>query len=370
MKRYFKEINKYSSQDIFEWKHTNIGALYVKIYNNIPTFELLYIKGCDRAESIKKIILETLKNHKINNVEIFINLMDNPINNKYFLQFSSTTNCNINTIPNFSFYQWKDTIMNKSDINIKTFFHTKQEILSNKTDWNNKINKIMWSGVKSNIIRERMNVLKTNDRYEYNLIESYSGSKHKFYDLKDHGNYKYLLDLEGIGYSGRFPYLALTGSCVILLENTHPDRNFKLYYDEYFQENIHYIKVKYDSNTTIDEINNMIIKKIDELPSYLLVSLLLLKIIQDTWFQSEFKSEPEPQQLQPTLLPSPTQRAPPPLPPQQLQPTLRPSPPQQLQPTLRPSPTQRAPPPLQPQHRAPPHPTSSTQKLNKSNQKV
>jgi hypothetical protein len=76
MKEYFKKINKYSSQDILEWKNTNICTLYVKIYNNIPTFELLYIKECDRAESIKKIILDTLKKHTINNVEIFINLMD------------------------------------------------------------------------------------------------------------------------------------------------------------------------------------------------------------------------------------------------------------------------------------------------------
>ena len=121
----------------------------------------------------------------------------------------------------------------------------------------------MWSGINSNVLRKKMDILKTNEKYEYNLIYNYASSNHKFYELKDHGNYKYLLDIEGVGYSGRFPYLALTGSCVILLENTDHNRNFKLFYDEYFQENIHYIKVKYDSSTSIEEINEKIIEKIE-----------------------------------------------------------------------------------------------------------
>ena len=159
----FKPINNYSSQDVLEWKNTNISSLYVKICKNVATFELMHVKSCDRAESMKKLILDALKTHTINDLEIYINLMDNPINNIYFLQFSSTTNCNVNTIPNFSFYQWKEA-------GSKDFFSIKDDILSNKTEWENKIDKIMWSGINSNVLRKKMDILKTNEKYEYNLI--------------------------------------------------------------------------------------------------------------------------------------------------------------------------------------------------------
>ena len=97
-------INKYSSQDIFNWKNTNVICLYIKIENNILTYKRINNNYIERAESIISMIKDTLNRYKIKNVEIYINLMDMPINNPYFLQFSNTTNCKINTIPNFSFY--------------------------------------------------------------------------------------------------------------------------------------------------------------------------------------------------------------------------------------------------------------------------
>jgi hypothetical protein len=104
--------------------------------------------------------------------------------------------------------------------------------------------------------------------------------------------------------------------------NEDEKKNKKYYYHYLFEivtaflnmifKNKTYI-LRYTSTSTSTSTYHQYIniKKIDELPSYLLVSLLLLKIIQDGWFLDifKFKSEPEPQQLQPT------RRAPPPLPP-------------------------------------------------------
>jgi hypothetical protein len=233
-------INKYSSQDIINWKKTNVICLAIKIENNILSYERINNNYIERAEAIIEMIKDTLKKYKINDVELYITLCDKPLNNPYFLHFSRTTNCPINTIPNFSFYEWKDA-------KLGNFFTIKDDILKNNIDWNNKLNKIMWSGINSHDIRKRMNEFKTNELYEYNLCDLTG----KYYDLKDHGNYKYLLDMEGIGYSGRFPYLALTGSCVILIENSDPDRDYKLYYDEYFIEDVHYLKVRYDPKEEI-----------------------------------------------------------------------------------------------------------------------
>jgi hypothetical protein len=244
-------INKYSSQDILKWKTTNVVCLYIKIENNVLLYKRINNNFGDRCNVMVKMIKDILNIYKIDNLEIFINLMDKPINNPYFLQFSRTTNCPINTIPNFSFYEWKDT-------KLSNFYNIKDGILNNKIDWDNKINKIMWSGSNSHIIRTRMNNLKTNDMYLYNL----SDKTKVFYELKDHTKYKYLLDLEGVGYSGRFPYLALTGSCVILLENSDHDRDYKLYYDEHFIEDKHYLKIRYDSTDEISIIHEKILNKI------------------------------------------------------------------------------------------------------------
>ena len=76
------------------------------------------------------------------------------------------------------------------------------------------------------------NELKDNELYLYNLIDDY-GSNHTYIDLKDHTKYKYLLDMEGVGYSGRFPYLTLTGSCIIVLENENKSKDYKLFCDKF-----------------------------------------------------------------------------------------------------------------------------------------
>jgi hypothetical protein len=248
-------MKSYSKKDISIWKHTNLICLYVGIKNNIPTFEKNHNTYNDRAESMKQMIKDTLNIHKVNDVDLIINITDNPFNNPFFLSFSSTTNANITTIPNFSFYSWDYP-------KIDNFFDIKKNILESVISWESKEDKIMWSGLNSNIIRERFNeYTKNNTRYEFNLIESYI-TDNKFYKLTDHTKYKYLLDFEGTGYSGRFPYLALTGSCVILLENIDPNRDYKLYYSKYFVEDVHYLKVRYSSEDSIESIHNNIINKL------------------------------------------------------------------------------------------------------------
>jgi hypothetical protein len=253
-----QNITFYSKKDMSIWKTTNIICLYVNIKDNKPIFEInhnSYHNG--RAMAMQQMITDTLKKHKVNDVEILINLMDNPFNHPYILSFSSTTNSNITTIPNFSFYEWDFPVANN-------FFDIKKDILNNIVSWENKEDKIMWSGLNSNSIREQFyNHIKNSNLYEFNLIESYN-TNNKYYKLTDHTKYKYLLDFEGIGYSGRVPYLALTGSCLILLENTDPDRDFKLYYSNDFIENKHYLKVQYTKEDSIESIHDKIQIQIKE----------------------------------------------------------------------------------------------------------
>jgi hypothetical protein len=249
----FEKISKYSHGDMLFWKNTNIVSLHVKIEKNEAYFTMNSKVYTERCNAIIKMIQDTLLIYKVNNVEIIINVTDIPYNNPFILHFSKTSNCIINVIPNFSLYNW-------SDAKSSDFFVTKNQILKSNIEWNNKENKIMWSGLNSSNIREKMSLIKSSEiEYYYNLIYHYN-SVHSFIDLKDHSKYKYLLDMEGVGYSGRFPYLALTGSCVIILENNNND--YKYYYDDLFIENVHYLKVQYNDNDNVIDINNRIISKI------------------------------------------------------------------------------------------------------------
>jgi hypothetical protein len=259
----FEPISKYSHGDILKWKNTNIKSLYIKIEKNNVFFEELGINFIDRMQSLQKMIRDTLLIYEINDLEIILNVTDNPYNNPFIPHFSKTDQCPINVIPFFSFYNWD---VAKSD----DYFNTKQQILDNVIEWKNKEDIIMWSGTNSSKIRTKMNEIKHLEgyisktitlHYFYNLITNYNAN-HTFISLEDHAKYKYLLDMEGVGYSGRFPYLSLTGSCIIILENIN--NQFRYHYDTIFVENVHYLKVQYDENelSTMEVIHDRIIDKI------------------------------------------------------------------------------------------------------------
>jgi hypothetical protein len=153
----------YSKKDMSIWKTTNIICLYVNIKNNEPTFEINHHSLHDgRAMSMQQMIIDTLKKHQVNDVEILINLTDIPFNHPYILSFSSTTNANIRTVPNFSFYQWEFPV-------VENFFDIKKDILSSSISWEDKEDKIMWSGINSHSIRERFSTyVKDSILYEFN----------------------------------------------------------------------------------------------------------------------------------------------------------------------------------------------------------
>ena len=251
------QLGKYSSADVERWKNTNIVVLYVSIKNNeVVKYKTIYYNPNmdqwwgERGDYVVKLIERTLIKHKVPDVEILVNVMDKPMNNPYYLQFSRTTNQNSHVLPNFTFYKWFS--------NLPYFMDIKENFIKNNVSWENKIDKILWAGSGSADIRLRLNELSTNPKYLYSVTD-HGG---KTVELNDHGKYKYLLDIEGVGYSGRVPYLFLTGSCVIILENEDPDCDYKLYYENAFIEDVHYLKVKYNKNDSVNTINNRILNKI------------------------------------------------------------------------------------------------------------
>ena len=69
--------------------------------------------------------------------------------------------------------------------------------------------------------------------------------------------------MDGNGYLGRIPNTYMTGCCVIMLEleNNH----FIYSFSDEFIPGVHYIKVEYTFNDTVEEIDAKIQKALDKL---------------------------------------------------------------------------------------------------------
>ena len=71
-------INKYSSQDILNWKMTTIICLAIKIENNVLSYKKINNNYIERAESVIEMIKDTLQKYKINDFQkshLVVNLL-------------------------------------------------------------------------------------------------------------------------------------------------------------------------------------------------------------------------------------------------------------------------------------------------------
>ena len=75
-------------------------------------------------------------------------------------------------------------------------------------------------------------------------------SRQKFVSLVDHTKYKYLIDIQGIGYSGRTKMLMFSGRPLFLV-----DRPWKEYWYESVVPFEHYIPVKQDLSDLVEKLD-------------------------------------------------------------------------------------------------------------------
>lgn len=174
---------------------------------------------------------------------IYINTDDyTEIENINMLSYSSTGGKNIILIPDYIFINWPE-------IGIKNYDEMCNEI-EMKGYKNYKYDKLLWIGnVQTHKSRQiLMDKYAKNQKFElYGMnwekdsLNAETLTATKYISLPDHTEYKYLLDVQGRGYSGRVKLLLFSSRPLFYVE-----RECEEYYSKDLKPFIHYIPIKAD----------------------------------------------------------------------------------------------------------------------------
>ncbi|MCR4937578.1 MAG: hypothetical protein K5987_05425 [Lachnospiraceae bacterium] len=158
---------------------------------------------------------------------------------------------NIMCVPDFIFVNWRQT-------GVYNYDETAREIYeASKIPY--EYDKLFWIGALSHPTRKTLCELGESD----SRIEAVSmdwirqrgrdvtpGDATIYVSLKDHTKYKYLIDLQGHGYSGRVKMLMFSGRPLFLA-----DRELKEYWYDGIKPFEHYIPVREDLSDLIERLD-------------------------------------------------------------------------------------------------------------------
>lgn len=209
-----------------------------------------------RAESTIKMILEaitTYNNSKLSGkIVIFAGDRPNEAPIKADFYYCSNNKKDIDKLlPDFIFGNWPQ-------IGIHNYDETAKQIML-RGGGTYKIPKMLWIG-NSQTHTSRVRFLEIAQNYP-ELIDGIDTRADKvilnktelpYISLEDHTNYKYLIDIEGNGYSARIGLLLFSQRVVFMQE-----RQWKQYYLFDLEPYKHYIPVKNDFSDLIDKIKEV-----------------------------------------------------------------------------------------------------------------
>lgn len=212
----------------------------------------------DRNDSMIKLFIESFNQTDIQNTkEIYVSTSDTPrlIDNYIVYNFSTINNNYQYVCPDFLFDSWKA-------VGIESY-ESKRISIRNTEYKNAKTNKIGWIGSLTGNIRKKIyenykiNPINNLDFRVTYLQKNQSGicTANNFMTLEDQINeWKYLLDIEGNGYSARLKLLLWSNRIIFIA-----DRPYKEFFYQFLIPWTHYIPVKQDLSDL--ETNYMIIEK-------------------------------------------------------------------------------------------------------------
>lgn len=158
---------------------------------------------------------------------------------KVFAYACDKNTTNVILIPDFCFWNWKESGMNDYEEMCNEMLKASQK--------QPVYNKLFWIGnVATHPSRSKLCEIAQSD----NRIEAYGMNwvdengkigPTKFVSLIDHTKYKYLIDIQGRGYSGRVKMLMFSGRPLFIA-----DRRWKEYWTDDLVPFVHYIPVKED----------------------------------------------------------------------------------------------------------------------------
>jgi hypothetical protein len=149
-------------------------------------------------------------------------------------------------IPDFAFHSWPEAnITSYTEECAKIQYHSKKPPIHNKLFWAGNLSthftrQLFYNAFKDDTSRFEIHVVDTSKKdYMLNIVPMY-----------EQLDYKYLIDLQGNGYSGRLKYLLHSGRLLFIQE-----RKWKSYYHFKLKPFVHYIPVKEDFSDLYDQLN-------------------------------------------------------------------------------------------------------------------
>lgn len=144
--------------------------------------------------------------------------------------------------PDFQFSNWLD-------FNYESYI----EELKEASLKNPKINKVCWRGLARPHHSNRKLLCKMSTQFP-NLIDAKDTGKNKnnldYIPMKEMvSNYKYLIDTQAYGFSGRLKYLMHSNRLIFM-----QDRFYKTFIEEDLVPWVHYVPVKYDFSDLVEKI--------------------------------------------------------------------------------------------------------------------
>jgi hypothetical protein len=224
----------------FKQKNKPISRNEIRIKIDSNTIEINMGQGFQRRHnSTLSMLLDSLPNigtlGKVN-INIYTDdYHDNFSDDTFYFcvdNYEKISNC----IPDFSFYSWAEVgIFSYKNLFNELLQVSQTEPLYDVLFWAGNINvhpsrKLFYDKFKNIPGYEIHFIDPDKDNYLQNIIS-----------LKDHAKYKYLIDIEGRGYSGRLKYLLMMGRVVFVQE-----RKWKAYYEYELEPFIHYVPIRND----------------------------------------------------------------------------------------------------------------------------
>ncbi len=149
-------------------------------------------------------------------------------------------------IPDFAFNQWPEAgITSYTEECTKLQAHSKNPPLYNKIFWAGNLNthftrQLFYDRFKSD-----------TSRFEFHLVDtSTKDYMQKIIPMHKQLEYKYLIDIQGNGFSGRLKFLLHSGRLLFV-----QDRKWKSYYHFKLKPFVHFIPVKEDFSDLYDQLN-------------------------------------------------------------------------------------------------------------------
>ncbi len=146
-------------------------------------------------------------------------------------------------IPDFSFLRWKEAKVP----DFYEFYAWKPP-----TDFSARKDKLLWVGNGTKDFEPRKNVYdKYSTKPEFEILQI---GPETYKSLYDHAEYKYLLDIEGRGWSARLKFLMLTGSVVFIMDR--PTGSLEYWHAD-FEPWVHYVPVKRDASNLSEQFEKV-----------------------------------------------------------------------------------------------------------------